>query len=383
MTASVTATQRHLTNWMLRRVPSGGVRRVAPLFGALATDIGLVRENNQDRVAVLRSRDYSGQTFAVAAVADGIGGMRDGALCASIAIGHLFGKIVELGQAGGEVDQWLKGAVSHSNAVVYDEFHGAGGSTLVVLLIHESGKVFWSSVGDSRVYLASNGELTQLSTDDTIAGQLKRSSDPSHEQSKLLQFIGIGEGLEVHLGDIPSSKGSKAILTSDGVHYLASAAAGSLNAIVTHSPDVATCVRRLIDLSRWCGGPDNASVVALPLDFNFSNDPAPNDRCIEVWDSFGEVRFLVEEVLVRHQESMESNRAQQHEVTTEKSESASETALPDQKRNIPAVKKKATRTNRKSRAKSKVKTASKEHGDDSETGEGEGKFQLEFQSKPE
>lgn len=380
MIAGVTVTQRHLRDWLLRRVPPAGIRRVVPLLGALASDIGNVRETNQDRVAVLRSRDRTGQTFVVAALADGIGGMRDGALCASIAIGHLFGKLVELGQTAVEVGLWLDRAVDHSNMAVYEHLRGAGGSTLVTLLIHESGKAFWSSVGDSRVYLVSDGQVSQISTDDTIAGQLKKQSVPAHEQSKLLQFVGMGEGLEVHVGELTTAKETQAFLTSDGIHFLAGAS-DWLSALIVHSPDVATCARRLVDVSKWCGGQDNASVVALPLDVDFSADPAPLDPCIEVWDSFGEVRFLVEEIPAQDRPSSVSNRADAVVATSVKNEASPQIADPNQELRVEGAKKKKAHTSRASKTKTKTKAASRERKMHDEADEGQ--VVLEFHDKPE
>lgn len=373
MSASTTVTQRHLTNWLTRRIPLAGARRVSPVSGALATDSGLVREDNQDRVAVIRSRDRAGQTFVVAALADGIGGMRDGALCASIAIGHFFGKLAEIAQASDEIDRWLALAVNHANDAVFSSFRGAGGSTLVSLLIHESGAVYWSSVGDSRVYLGVDATLKQLSTDDTIAGQLGRPADPAYEQSKLLQFIGIGEALEVHVGDIVPSDGAKVLLTSDGVHYLAS---GSdwLSSIVAHSPDAGTCVRRLIDVSKWCGGPDNASAIAMPLEVDFSSDPAPFEPCIEVWDSFGEMRLLIEEIAVPSHARRDERPGPENEISPD---------LIGHSQSVDAerTKKKKERAGQKSKTKAKVKTAIGEHGAHNDADTEEGQVQLEFRSK--
>src|SRR5687768_15377169 len=78
--------QKQLTNWLLRRTPNSGVRRVATLSAALASDVGNVREDNQDRAVVIRGRDQKGQEYVLVVVADGIGGMIDGASCAAIAI---------------------------------------------------------------------------------------------------------------------------------------------------------------------------------------------------------------------------------------------------------------------------------------------------------
>ena len=66
---------------------------MASAAAAVATEVGGVRADNQDRVAIARIRDRTGRTFVVAGLADGIGGMRDGAECAAMANGRLIGEI--------------------------------------------------------------------------------------------------------------------------------------------------------------------------------------------------------------------------------------------------------------------------------------------------
>jgi len=79
MTVESSLLQSRVTDWLLRRMPTSGVRRVAPLVAAIASEIGSVREENQDRAVIARGWSSQGQDYSVIAVADGIGGMRDGA----------------------------------------------------------------------------------------------------------------------------------------------------------------------------------------------------------------------------------------------------------------------------------------------------------------
>ncbi len=44
----------NLFNWFMRQTTNSAVRRVADLPIALATDMGLVRTENQDRIAIFR-----------------------------------------------------------------------------------------------------------------------------------------------------------------------------------------------------------------------------------------------------------------------------------------------------------------------------------------
>ena len=71
--------------WLHRKNISSSVRRVSMLPVAIATDIGLVRKENQDRVAVLKFRPFSkNKDMIVIALADGIGGDGRGSECCFI-----------------------------------------------------------------------------------------------------------------------------------------------------------------------------------------------------------------------------------------------------------------------------------------------------------
>lgn len=259
-----------------------------PLRAAIATDIGVVRTENQDRAVIARGRTGSGATFVVAALADGIGGMSEGALCASIALSELLAKTLRYANEGSTPEASLEKAVQDANALVHSQSHLRGGTTLVALLTIEGHLPVWASIGDSRLYRATNAELVQLSKDDTIAGQLDRRTDISTEQSKLLQFVGMGDDVEVRIHSTESAPDATAILTTDGVHFL-ERSGGVLGLVVQNAPDTGTCARRLIELSRWAGGPDNASAVVIPLRQDLHDQLIPSG-CMDIWDSFGEIR---------------------------------------------------------------------------------------------
>jgi serine/threonine protein phosphatase PrpC len=270
---------------------------VAALGAAIASDIGNVRNENQDRAAIARGRDRQGREFTVVTVADGIGGMRDGGVCAAVAIGSFLAAISEQANTVAESSiEWLKKSVNAANRSVYSRLKGDGGSTLVALLIKPGQPVCWLSVGDSRVYSKSGKNITQVSVDDTIAGQLGKSPDVAMEQLRLLQFIGMGDELEPHIEAFTNERIDSVILTTDGVHYLASSP-NWLGQIITNAPDPGFCVKRLVDLAKWCGGPDNASVVMIDLTSNREHENRPSQSRLEVWDAFGELQIIENETV--------------------------------------------------------------------------------------
>lgn len=286
--------QNQLTNWLLRRTPTSGVRRVATLSAALASDVGNVREDNQDRAAVIRGRDQQGREYVLVAVADGIGGMNDGASCAAMAIAAFVAAVDRLAQTVGindRPDDWLREGAHVANEVVFSKFRASGGSTLVALLVRPGLQPYWLSVGDSRVYSMDDKTLIQTSIDDTIAGQLGKNPEDSSEQSRLLQFVGMGPDLEPHVAIFDAESIDAVILTTDGVHFL-SPSPGWMSLIIRHSPDPGVCVKRLIDLAKWCGGPDNATVAMITLPVDAQTETKLDYPCLEVWDAYGELQFI-------------------------------------------------------------------------------------------
>lgn len=280
--------QRKLYNWLRRETGSSGVRKVAPLRGAIASEIGNVRSDNQDKAIAFRGADAQGREYAVAVVADGIGGMNDGAACAALAVASFTSEICELFQSNmSSPTACMKRAAHFANEAVYRHYLGRGGSTLVAVLFSAGIPPAWVSAGDSRIYLQSGNSLKLLTTDDTIAGQLKKSGEVPAEHSKILQFVGMGKDLEPHVGDVKEAHEGQLILTTDGVHFLEKNSEW-FRSIIRNAPDAGATAKRLIDVAKWCGGPDNATLACVGFPFQPSGRSASEDG-VQIWDSFGEL----------------------------------------------------------------------------------------------
>ncbi len=122
----------------------------------LATDLGVVRKENQDRVAALRVHPIGGGLpFYCIAVSDGMGGMQDGAECATTAIASFLYSIIQHSER--PAPEMLKMATIDANNDVYGRWQGKGGATLSAALLEGDGSLHTSNVGDSRIYAVSKG----------------------------------------------------------------------------------------------------------------------------------------------------------------------------------------------------------------------------------
>ncbi len=285
--------QSRLADWLSRRTLPSGTRRVASVAAAVASEIGSVRDENQDRAVVARFAGAKGCSCVVLAVADGIGGMRDGANCASLAISSFLAALYARSQSSSDVESWLGRAAADANSAVFDRYDGFGGSTLVALVVRGNQPTFWLSIGDSRVYRSNVHlrNLQQLSVDDTIAGQLQIGLRGELEQSQLLQFVGMGKHLEPNIDRLAVEISGSVLLTTDGVHFL-DAPDGVLGSVVNNAPDPGACVKRLVELAKWCGGPDNATAAMIDLSPKSEAEQEVPSGCLEIWDAFGELQVI-------------------------------------------------------------------------------------------
>ncbi|PYQ92514.1 MAG: hypothetical protein DMG02_01070 [Acidobacteria bacterium] len=257
----------------LTREPKGAGRAAGPPV-AWASTRGLVRKENQDRVAVARSA--SGLIAAI--LADGMGGMRDGARAAIIATATMAARCA--GSSAGNVEAVLKDAFRLANEQVFRALRGEGGAA-VVAAAWSAGAWFVAHAGDARAYhLDSSGPPTRLTVDDTLQAQLedmgRAAERGSASERRLLQFVGMGKDFEPHVAAVPG-QGRGLILTSDGAHSLPPPV---LEWVAVGAGHLQMLAERLVTASEWNGGHDNATVLTI----SFQNGPAPQQEGVaEFW----------------------------------------------------------------------------------------------------
>lgn len=239
----------------LMRDPKGSGRTNVP--AAWASTRGSVRAENQDRLLVARSATG----LAIAVLADGMGGMQDGARAAAVAAAAVGAHCMAFPAV--PLDRLLDEALRYANEEVYRQWHGEGGCTLVIAAWTHSAR-YVAHVGDSRAYLfSSENRLVQLTVDDTVRAQLMQLGRPPEDDARLhaqlLQFIGVGPTLQPHVAAV-SASGRGIILTTDGAHSVPGDVMEWILQTATHPVLAAD---RLVVASEWHGGKDNSSVIAV------------------------------------------------------------------------------------------------------------------------
>lgn len=214
---------------------------------AFRTHIGLVRLENQDRVAVARWL-CRGEPVWVAVVADGIGSGKAGSEAAAMAVATFISFLVTT--LPGTQEHRLAEAVEKANQALHVRWRGKEGTTLSALLVC-GGQASLVNVGDSRIYGIKADDSVELLTRDDVL--------PAH--AGLLQFVGMGLDLIPHALPVPAEI-TRLLLTSDGAHSFTEPVLPLL--VRAARTDLRLLVDRVTHLSNWCGGVDNTTcLVAL------------------------------------------------------------------------------------------------------------------------
>lgn len=241
------------------------------------SDVGCARQDNQDRVLT----DHSLGLFIVA---DGMGGHKHGEKAAELAVDTMkyymessrerfdvtwpFGYDFDLSLDANRLSTGIQLANRHvwNYAEQASEYAGMGTTVAAVLLSGDVAVV--GNVGDSRVYLFRQGELRQLTVDDSLLNSISehgsfRESDFSNSPMRnvLTQAAGAEKPLDVHISEVKMESDDLFLLCSDGLHAVIGDAA--IRSILGSGGMVEHLSHRLVAAARVNGAPDNVSCVLV------------------------------------------------------------------------------------------------------------------------
>jgi serine/threonine protein phosphatase PrpC len=252
------------------------------IHASVLTDVGMVRELNEDAVMAAEYRRDSQVEPAqnlLYVIADGMGGAAAGEIASAIAVGAIR-KHVEQGMASGpsiNPQQLLQGALEAANTQILEyqaahaEARGMGSTGVSTLIVPPEAAVAW--VGDSRAYFHDQGGLRQLTKDHSLVqrlieiGQLTPEEARHHEHKNVItRSLGArqsgpagAESLSLRL-----KRGDKLLMCSDGL--TAHVDDGEIAAILRKYADPSEAARELIVAANAGGGTDNISVAVIFAD---------------------------------------------------------------------------------------------------------------------
>ena len=236
------------------------------------TDRGLVRGNNEDSA-------HAGPHLLV--LADGMGGHAAGEVASTTMVEHMSS--LERDPGDNDMLALLGAAAEDANAAIrehvgkHPETEGMG-TTLTAMLFNGS-EFGVCHVGDSRGYRLRDGELEQITKDDTYVqslvdeGKLNPEDVSSHPQKSLILKAYTGRPVEPTLFTLDAQVGDRIMLCSDGLSDPVTAATIEQALSQGSVEDAAAMLR---DLALRSGGPDNVTVVlAEVVEGAPEKDPTP------------------------------------------------------------------------------------------------------------
>lgn len=253
-----------------------------------ATDVGLVREHNEDNFLVDKK-------LSLFMVADGMGGHAAGEVASAIAVRTIHEEIKRerdllsdfvSGARGAshvtnkDVLALMEHAVQRACSRIHEEAQAdpskrGMGTTVSVLLILGM-RAFIAHVGDSRIYFRRGGVVEQVTDDHTVFNELIKRGKLTPEQiervghkNAITRAVGVYERVDVDTLMLELVAGDDFLLSSDGLTgYLESA--DELAPWLQQDGDTAS--KGLVELAKERGGKDNITVVIVRLGGDSAND---------------------------------------------------------------------------------------------------------------
>jgi protein phosphatase len=235
-------------------------RRAVSSFGS-RTDVGCVRDHNEDSLAVAPP---------LYVVCDGMGGHAAGEVASEIAVDVITARAPRNADAAA-----LGQAVEEANlAIIEAAQQGRGragmGCTCTAAII-EKERLVIAQVGDSRAYLLHQGTMQQLTRDHSLvadlieAGEITEAEARVHpKRSMITRALGSDPRTQPDLFEVKVESGDRLLLCSDGLTTMLEDP--QIERILRHSTDPQRCAAQLVNEANALGGYDNITVIVVDIE---------------------------------------------------------------------------------------------------------------------
>ena len=233
-----------------------------PSYGS-RTDVGLVREHNEDSLAV---------TPPLYAVADGMGGHAAGEVASEIAIQTLVANAPETPDG----DDLARAVVAANHAVIRAAAEGIGrkgmGTTMTAAMLVGK-RLVVAQVGDSRAYLLHEGALQRITRDHSLMADLIESGQITAEEARvhpqrsvITRALGSDPSTLPDIYEMNVAPGDRLLLCSDGLSGMVDDSL--LESTLERVKDPQRCAAALVNEAITAGGYDNITAVVVDVPSN-------------------------------------------------------------------------------------------------------------------
>ncbi|MDB9525492.1 protein phosphatase 2C domain-containing protein [Oscillatoria sp. CS-180] len=281
---------------LIRAIEQLSAKQAVSVEFATASDQGPTRQRNED--ACFPSSGFSEQRSVtptmvdtvpapLVVVCDGVGGHQGGDVASRSAIAEVTQQLKHLTRTPNlshvDIVASLKQAIFAANQVIsarndadQRQDRDRMGTTIVIALVYGT-RLYVAHLGDSRAYRVRPYSCRQITLDDDVAVREMRLGLELYQDAlqnpgsgALVQALGMAKAEHLHptVKLYPIATDSLIVLCSDGLSdhdLLERTWVSELKPILSGDRDVATGVKRLIDLANSQNGHDNVTVGVLKL----------------------------------------------------------------------------------------------------------------------
>ena len=236
------------------------------------SDVGCVREVNEDNFLCLDLSPHGPpgllpEAFLLA-VADGIGGHAGGSVASDLAVQTLRAEVQNLD--GRDPKDCLLDVFQKANRLIFEKSVRepvlTGMGTTLSAAIVTGTRVAVANVGDSRLYLFRDGDLSRVTEDHSWAAEQRRRNflsehDIRHSpfRSMITRSLGYAEEVKVDAFAVEAEEDDVLLFCTDGLYGLVQGK--RIAKILKKNRDPKEASRALIEAAKNGGGDDNVTVV--------------------------------------------------------------------------------------------------------------------------
>jgi protein phosphatase len=230
--------------------------------------VGLLRTENEDSIGVFKL-----DNGLLTIVCDGLGGNNAGEVASQLAVDSIHDNFRN--SLNDNYLEKIESSVQAANKTIYEKAISnsdlKGMSTTAEVLFIGDGRAFSGHIGDSRIYMFANNDLTQLTKDHSFVQKLVDEGILSEEEAefhpnKNIITRALGDSIPVDVDtdtiDLDSQKDILFFICTDGVTGVIDNA--ELQEIF-RSNDIDAISQEISDLVEERGAPDNFSFVLIKI----------------------------------------------------------------------------------------------------------------------
>lgn len=233
------------------------------------TDVGNVRSNNEDAYGNMQLRE--GNLYIVC---DGMGAHQAGEQASSMCV-NLIKEFFST-QASGNPAIDIYNAIIFANEQIYvaaqvnDHLKGMGTTVVVLMVTHN--EIHVGHVGDSRIYILTDGQLFQLTKDHSFVqglvdqGLISKDEMERHSRkNELTNAIGIFQQVKPTISKSPikAKANDKFLLCSDGLNGMISDE--DIRNEMRKEQTIDSMCANLVSRAKIAGGHDNITVSCIEI----------------------------------------------------------------------------------------------------------------------